>query len=378
MNILVSGAGVAGLASALALGSRGHHVTVVERASHFRVNGSPIDIRGDALDIARRLGLLDRIRENRVHATELSVFVDSDGAPIGRLPADEISDSADDLEIAREDLAHILIDALPSTVTVRLRESVHSLDDDGAGVDVVFASGESGRFDLVLGADGLHSAVRRLVFGPEQDYLHPLGFYIALADLPGAARQDRLNPVYNFPGHMATIWRYKDRALAGFGFRSDPIEYDYHDLDAQKQLLIDAFAGHTEWRIPELLDAVRADPEFYFDSVSQVRMPTWHRGRIALVGDAGYCATLLSGRGTSLALTGAYFLAAELDRAGGDHTVAFPRYETRQRPYVEFAQASVAGGSELTVPSTWEAIDARNQRIRAMSDALPVDGLVRP
>lgn len=363
MNILVSGAGLAGLSLALDLGRHGHYVTVVERANHFRVNGSPIDVRGDAIGITDRMGLLTRIREERVHATELSVFVDADGQPIGQMPVNEFDDSPDDIEIAREDLAQIMIDALPATTTIRLREHIESLSDDGDGVDVRFASGGTGRFDLVLGADGQHSAVRHLVFGPEKDYLHHLGLYIALAELPGEERADRLNPVYNFPGHMATIWRYKDKALAGLAFRSDLIDYDYHDLDAQKQILINAFAGHTEWKIPRLLDAAAADPEFYFDSVSQIRMPGWHRGRVALVGDAASCATLLSGRGTSLALTGAWFIAEELDRAGGDHTVAFERYEARQRPYVEAAQSTVGDNGELLVPSTWESISARTRRI---------------
>ena len=369
MNILVSGAGLAGLSLALDLGRHGHHVTVVERANHFRVNGSPIDVRGDAIDIADRMGLLGKIEENRVSATELSVFVDADGREIGRMPVNEFDDSDHDLEIAREDLARIMIDALPPSTTIRLREHIESLADDGAGVDVRFASGGTGRFDLVLGADGQHSAVRRLAFGPEQDYLLHLGLYVALAELPGEEMAERLNPVYNFPGHMATIWRYKNKALAGFAFRSDLVDYDHHDLDAQKKILIDAFAGHTEWKIPQLLDAASADPEFYFDSVSQIRMPSWHRGRIALVGDAAACATLLSGRGTSLALTGAWFLAEELDRAGDDHTVAFQRYETRQRPYVDFAQNSVGDTSELLVPTSWESIDARTRRITGADTA---------
>lgn len=363
MNILVSGAGLAGLALALDLGRHGHHVTVVERASHFRVNGSPIDVRGDALDIADRMGLLGQIKENRVHATELSMFVDAEGRELGQMPVNEFDDTDHDLEIAREDLAQIMLDALPASTTIRLREHIESLADDGAGVDVRFASGGAGRFDLVLGADGQHSAVRELAFGPERDYLVHQGLYIALAALPGAERADRFNPVYNFPGHMATIWRYKNKALAGFAFRSELVDYDYHDLDAQKKIVVDAFAGHTEWQIPELLDAALADPEFYFDSVSQIRMPGWHRGRIALVGDAAGCATLLSGRGTSLALTGAWFLAEELERAGGDHTAAFERYEIRQRPYVDFAQNSVADTSELLVPSSWDSINARTRRI---------------
>lgn len=367
MNILISGAGVAGLSAALDLTSRGHRVTVVEYASHFRVNGSPIDIRGDALEIADTMGLLTRIRESRVRTTELGRFVNSDGATVARVPVEEMSDSGGDIEIAREDLAHILVDVLPSTTTIRFRDSVDSLADDGDGVDVHFISGRTERFDLVLGADGLHSVVRRLTFGPERDYLRHLGLYIGLADLPGGAQPDRLNSVYNFPDHMVAIARYKDTAFTSFIFRSGLIDYDYHDIDVQKKILIDAFADHTEWKIPQLLDAVRADPELYFDSVSQIHMPTWHRGRIALVGDAAHCAALLSGRGTSLALTGAHFLAEELERSGGDHTVAFERYAARQRPYVEFAQNSVSEGGDLIVPPTWEAINARNERLHAAS-----------
>lgn len=369
MNILVSGAGLAGLSLALNLGRHGHRVTVVERSDHFRVNGSPIDIRGDAIGIAGQMGLLTRIREEQVHATELSVFIDADGREIGQMPVNEFDDTDHDIEIAREDLAQIMIDALPDTTGIRMLEHIESLSDDGDGVDVRFASGATGRFDLVLGADGLHSAVRRLAFGPEKDYLHYLGLYIALAELPGEGRSDRLNPVYNFPGHMATIWRYKDKAIAGFGFRSGLIDYDYHDLAAQKRILFDAFDGHDEWKIPQLLAAAKADPQFYFDSVSQIRMPGWHRGRIALVGDAASSATLLSGRGTSLALTGTWFLAEELDRSGDDYAAAFERYETRQRPYADAAQNMVGDNGELIVPSTQELIDARTRRILGASGA---------
>lgn len=367
MNVLVSGAGVAGLALAVNLSARGHQVTVVERSSHFRVNGSPIDIRGDSLQITEKMGLLGQIKDNRVRMSELSQFVDSNGDTIASFPADEASDSPDDVEIAREDLANILAAALPSEVTVRFLDSLDSIADDGAGVDVHFVSGLAERYDLVFGADGQHSGVRRLAFGPESDYLRHLGLYVALADLPEQARPDRMNPMYNYPGHLGGIARYKDKALAVLMFRSALLDYDYHDLGAQKKILTDAFAGHTEWKLPELLDAARRDPELYFDSVSQIHMDTWHKGRVALVGDAAHCAALLSGRGTSLALTGAYFVAEELGKSGGDHTSAFENYETRQRPYVTFAQASVGTGGATMVPETQEDLDARNERVRAMS-----------
>ncbi|TDQ47980.1 FAD-dependent monooxygenase [Actinorugispora endophytica] len=365
MNILVSGAGIAGLAAALELGTRGHDVTVVEYGRHLRLAGTPIDIRGDAVETAEKMGLLAEIRGRRLRMTESTRFVDSDGEPVGRIPVARISDSDDDIEILREDLMRILADALPDTAAICFEDSIGALAESGDGVSVRFASGRTRRYDLVVGADGQHSAVRRLVFGPEEDYLRHLGVYIALAALPDGTRSEDVNSIYNVPGRLAGTFWYKDKAVAVFQFRSEPLAYDRHDLDAQKKIVIDTFADHQSWRIPELLDAVRADPDFFFDSASQIHLPSWHRGRVVLVGDAGYSPAFLSGRGTSLALTGARILAEELDRCGGDHTAAFERYEARQRPYVTFAQDSVDGGRERMLPTSWSAIAARNEALRA-------------
>ncbi|MGR4848989.1 FAD-dependent monooxygenase [Streptomyces sp. LARHCF252] len=369
MNILVSGAGIAGLACARELGTRGHAVTVVEYARHLRLTGTPIDIRGDAIEAVDRMGLLAKIQKQRVRMSELTQFVDSAGEPVARIPLAEINDSDDDIELLREDLVRILAETLPDSVVIRFGDSMEALTDpgvNGGGVDVRFASGRTGRYDLVLGADGQHSAVRRLVFGPEEDYLRHLGVYFALADLPGEARSEGTNSIYNVPDRMAGIFRYNGKAVAVFQFRSEPIGYDHHDLGAQKKILIDAFAGYRSWRIPELLDAARADPGFFFTSASQIHLPSWHRGRVALVGDAGYGPAFLSGRGTSLALTGARFLAEELERCGNDHTAAFARYEALQRPYVSFAQDRVHSGRDRMLPSTWAAIAARNEALQAM------------
>ncbi|MCT9144513.1 FAD-dependent monooxygenase [Streptomyces violarus] len=369
MNILVSGAGIAGLACARELGTRGHTVTVVEYARHLRLAGTPIDIRGDAIEAVGRMGLLAKIQKQRVRMSELTQFVDSAGEPVARLPLAEIRDSDDDIELLREDLVRILAEALPDSAAIRFGDSMETLTDagvNGGGVDVRFASGRTGRYDLVLGADGQHSAVRRLVFGPEEDYLRHLGVYFALADLPREARSEGTNSIYNVPGRMAGIFRYNGKAVAVFQFRSELIDYDHHDLDVQKKILIDAFAGYRSWRIPELLEAARADPGFFFTSASQIHLPSWHRGRVALVGDAGYSPAFLSGRGTSLALTGARFLAEELERCGNDHTAAFARYEARQRPYVTFAQDRVHSGRDRMLPTTWAAIAARNEALQAM------------
>ncbi|UNS97892.1 FAD-dependent monooxygenase [Streptomyces tubbatahanensis] len=380
MKILVSGAGVAGLACARELGTRGHDVTVVEYARHLRLTGTPIDIRGDAIEAADRMGLLARIRERRVRMSELTQFVDGAGEPVARMPMAEVSDSDDDVELLREDLLRILAHALPDTAAIRFGDSIEALTDSGdettgggdggaedgrGGVDVRFASGRTGRYDLVIGADGQHSAVRALVFGPEEDYLRHLGVYFALAEHPGGTRSESTNSIYNVPRRMAGVFRYGGRTVAVFQFRSEALDYDHRDQAAQKRILLDAFAGYRSWRIPELLDAALADPGFFFTSASQIHLPSWHRGRVVLVGDAGYSPAFLSGRGTSLALTGARFLAEELERCGDDHTAAYPRYETRQRPYVTFAQDRVHSGRDRMLPTTWAAIAARNEALRA-------------
>jgi len=368
MRILVSGAGMAGLSAGITLGAAGHDVTLVERANHLRVNGSPIDIRGDAIEIAAKMGVLDGIRARRVDMSERIEFVDSRGGLLAEMPDTEFNDSPDDTEIPREDLAQVLRGALEPATPLRFGESIAELHDDGAGVDVRFASGARERYDIVVGADGMHSATRRLMFGPEDQFLRHLGFYVALTELPGGyANSDRRNPMYNFPGHMIGIAAYRDKALGVFMFRGPWINYDYRDLDAQKQILRDAYAGHTEWKIPEILDAAGRDDELYFDSVSLIQTSSWHRGRVVLVGDAAHCASPLSGRGTSLAMTGAWLLAQALRDHPDDIAAAFEQYEREQLPHVTYAQGTAGPGGDVLVPATQEEIDARNERLNALA-----------
>lgn len=372
MKILVSGAGMAGLSAGISLAQHGHEVTLVERADHLRVNGSPIDLRGDAVTVAGSMGVLDEIRERSITMSQALQFVGPDGVPVGTLPGDDVSESDDDLEIPREDLAEILHAALPESAHLRFGDWIESMHDDGAGVDVVFhsePSGQTERFDLVVGADGVHSAVRRMTFGPEHDYVRHLGHYVALANLPEEVEAGRASTMFNFPGGLVGIARYRDHALGVFQFRSDWIDYDHRDLDAQKAILADVYGGHDEWKVPQILAAGLRDPELYFDAACQIHMPQWHSGRIVLVGDAAACAASLSGRGTSLALTGTRILAEELDRHPGDLSAAFAGYEVRQRPYVEHAQAYATDGGDLIVPTTWAAIEERNARLGAVSVA---------
>lgn len=366
MKILVSGAGAAGLCAGIDLARAGHTVEIVERANHLRVNGSPIDVRGDALETARSMGILDAVHEQRITMTERTKFVDRSGAVVASLVMQEINETSDDIELPREDLMIILRQALPEQVDLRFEESIATLVDQGDRVAVTFTSGREGAYDIVIGADGVHSTVRRLVFGPEKEFSEPLGVYVAIANAPrqASAGDARVTEILNLPGRLAGVARYRDKALAIFEFRSDPIEYDHHDLDAQKRILSEAFAGIEDWKVPELLEAAQHDPELYFDVLAQIHMSTWHRGRVVLIGDAAHCATPMAGRGTSSALLGAWTLTEELGRHGDDIEAAFSAYEQRQRPHATAAQEFARGGADLVVPATWEAIKARNTRLR--------------
>jgi 2-polyprenyl-6-methoxyphenol hydroxylase-like FAD-dependent oxidoreductase/ketosteroid isomerase-like protein len=367
MRILVSGAGTAGLSAGIDLARSGHEVEIVERANHLRVNGSPIDVRGAAIETARSMGILDAVREHRITMTEQTTFIDRSGTAVARLAGQEINDSPDDIELPREDLVTILRRNLPEQVDLRFEESIATLADDGERVAVTFASGREAAYDIVVGADGVHSTVRRLVFGPEEEFTEHLGVYVAIGHLPDQAKSGtaRVTEILNLPGRFAGVARYRDRALGIFEFRSEPIDYDYHDLNAQKRILAAAFAGIEDWKVPELVETAQNDPDLYFDAIAQILMPSWHRGRVVLIGDAAHCATPMAGRGVSLALLGAWTLTEELERHGDDLAAAFNAYEQRQRPHAAAAQEFARGGADLMVPATWEAIEARNTRLRA-------------
>jgi 2-polyprenyl-6-methoxyphenol hydroxylase-like FAD-dependent oxidoreductase len=261
-----------------------------------------------------------------------------------------------DIEVGRGDLVRALYAATKNDVEYRFGDSVRSIAQDGSGVDVTFEHGPADRYDLVVGADGLHSQVRALAFGPESDYLRYLGLYAggALVD-PKYGVADRCL-LYNVPGRAVAVYSFGDEAGALFLFRRpEPLNYHHRDAEQHKQLVADAFAGDG-WLVPELLRDVRASADFYFDSVSQIRMRTWSRGRVTLVGDAGYGPALLSGSGSSLAMVGAYVLAGEL--AGGEGALA--RYEAAHRPLVARAQRSATSGGGVLVPRTRGAIGRRD------------------
>ncbi|GIH62439.1 FAD-dependent monooxygenase [Microbispora siamensis] len=343
-NILVSGGSVAGLTLAFWLREHGFAVTVAERAPSLRDGGYKIDIRGAALDVVARMGLLDEVRR---HSTDMQVarFVDARGRQIGTMSAQLFGGrEGDDVEIMRGDLTRLLHAATGDGVEYVFDDSVTALRETPDGVHVTFANGSPRTFDLVVGADGLHSTVRGLAFGEESRFVHDLGHYISIFTVPNHLHLDRTEMMHPAPGRSAGMYstgRGED-AKAMFLFSSPPLEYDRRDPAQQKKLLADVFSGQG-WEVPRILDAMGDAPDFYLDSISQVRMDRWSSGRVALVGDAAYAASPASGQGTSLALVGAYVLAGCLAEAVGDHAAGFAAYEREMRHFVEENQKLAAG-----------------------------------
>ncbi|WP_066369675.1 FAD-dependent monooxygenase [Herbidospora mongoliensis] len=342
-NILISGGSVAGPALAFWLRAYGFNPTVVERAPALRTGGYKIDIRGAALEVVDRMGLRDEVARN---GTDMRIarFVDATGRQLASMSAQLFGGrEGDDVEIMRGDLARILYDATENDVEYLFDDSITALEETADGVRVTFENGPPRTFDLVVGADGLHSNVRALAFGEESAYIHDLGHYISIFTVPNHLDLDRTEMMHPAPGRSAGMYstgRSGD-AKAMFLFASAPLSYDRRDIAEQRKLLAEIFAGQG-WEVPRLLDAMADAPDFYLDSISQVRMDAWSSGRVVLVGDAAYGPSPASGQGTSLALVGAYVLAGSLAAAAGDHRAGFAAYENDMRHFVEENQKLAA------------------------------------
>lgn len=346
-TVLISGASIAGPALALWLARYGATVTVVEKAPALRKGGQAVDFKGKThLEVLAKMGILDEVRSLQTGGTDQTI-VDANNNPLATIPGEF---TGGDIEIHRGDLATLLYDRTKNDCEYIFGDSITSLTDTDRGVHVTFDQAAPRTFDLVIGADGIHSNVRRLTFGPEENYVRFLGHYYALANVNMGG--DGLT--YNEPGRMVALGGPK--APSFFVFAAEELTYDRNDPDQQKKLLIDAYQNGG-WRIPEVLKKLKDSQDFYLDSISRVDMPTYTKGRVALLGDAAYGNTL-GGFGTGLAIVGAYVLAGELAQAGGDHTVAFARYNDLFRPYAKVAKKGNAG--PFLAPPTPKRIRQRN------------------
>jgi 2-polyprenyl-6-methoxyphenol hydroxylase-like FAD-dependent oxidoreductase len=362
-TVLISGAGVAGSTLAYWLARYGFQPTVVERSAGQRSSGNPVDVRGAALDVVEQMGVLTRLREAATSVSQMA-FVTASGRRNGQLPVGDPNGA--EVEVPRADLAATLYDAAREQAEFQFGDSITELRQAPDGVDVTFAKGTKRRFDLVVGADGLHSAVRRIVFGPESGYVRHLGMYVATLPLGYPAADPGTVLMYNMPGRSVSVHPVTGSAMAAFIFRSPAIPgLDNRDIEACKRIVLDAYRGGG-WEVPSLLDRVRAADDLYFDSVSRVRLPAWSQGRVALLGDAASCMSLF-GNGSSLAITGAATLARALDATPDDCASAFRAYEAEHRARVRPTQRGPLIAGLLLVPATRSGITARNLAVRLLS-----------
>ncbi|OSC38690.1 FAD-binding protein [Mycobacterium decipiens] len=357
-TVLVSGASIAGTAAAYWLGRQGYSVTVVERHPGLRPGGQAIDVRGPALTVLDRMGLLAAAEDRKTRIRGAS-FVDRDGNELFRdtesTPTGGRIDNPD-IELLRDDLVELLYGASEPTTEYLFDDSIAALDDDGDSVGVTFDRARARNFDLVIGADGLHSNVRRLVFGPEDQFIKRLGTHAAIFTVPNFLELDYWQTWHYGDSTMAGVYsaRSNNEARAALAFMDTELRIDYRDTKAQFAEVQRRMA-EDGWVRAQLLHYMRSAPDFYFDEMSQILMDRWSRGRVALVGDAGYCCSPLSGQGTSVALLGAYILAGELNAASRDgvvdHALGFANYHAEFHGFVERNQwlvsDNIPGGAPI-------------------------------
>jgi 2-polyprenyl-6-methoxyphenol hydroxylase-like FAD-dependent oxidoreductase len=351
MRVLISGAGIAGLTAAFWLRRYGFAPTIVEWAPSLVTGGYKIDVRGTALQVLRRMGIHAAVV---AASTDMqgALLVDKDGNVINEMSADAFGHRAgEDVEIVRGTLCQILMDHIAEAEFI-FGDSIRSITQASDSVRVELTRSGPREFDLVIGADGLHSNVRGLVFGDETRFVHELGLYLCVYTVPNHMHLDRLEMQYSELGRVAAIWssRGDADAKACFGFAAPSIRIDLRDRAQQQQVLKNVYDG-IGWEVPRLLELMRSAPDFYFDAAAQIRMAQWSQGRVVLAGDAGYCASPMSGQGTSLALIGAYVLAGELAAASGAYQTAFQNYEGELRPFVALNQELAVRSARLMRPN---------------------------
>jgi 2-polyprenyl-6-methoxyphenol hydroxylase-like FAD-dependent oxidoreductase len=377
-TVLISGASIAGPALAWWLHRLGFTPVVVESAPGPRPGGHAIDVRGAALQVLRAMDLAEEAEARRTRMRGVSEL-DSQGNELWRSEDFTISGGSfhlDAIEILRHDLSKILVNALPKGVETIYGDSVQFISEDADGVRVLFRTGGERRFDLVVGADGLGSNIRKLVFGPHDSFIRPFHFALAPFSSPNTIGLEDWQLTYRDGAGSCTVYTAPGneslRVSFGFAARFEDVPSDRADQIA----LVRKSCAHMGWKVPELLAAMEHAPDFYLGSFAQVKMPHWTRGRVALVGDAAYCPSPYTGQGTSLAIVGAHALAYELSKTLDDHVAAYLRYDRRMRPFVDLnhAIADLTRDERLADPEYYTSVV--EPALEAAKDAIVLPGLV--
>jgi 2-polyprenyl-6-methoxyphenol hydroxylase-like FAD-dependent oxidoreductase len=370
-NVLISGAGIAGTTLAYWLKKFGFNPIVLEHAPRLREGGYAIDFWGTGFDVAEKMGIVPDLENADIGISEV-MFVDEQNKRKGAMNYQQLKKlmRGRALTLLRSDLAKIIYDHLDKDIEIIFDHTITQIEQLENEIRVTFSGGKKMLFDLVIGADGLHSNVRDLVFGPEVQFEKYYGYYTASFTIESNVDTGRAFLTYNLPGKQAAVYSTGgNRSAAFFIFTSSQkLSYDHHNMEEQKQILRKEFE-HAAWKCPELLSKMDAAPDFYFDTVSQIRMSSWSKGRVTLAGDACDCPSLLSGQGSTLAIVGAYVLAGELKEANGNYKTAFEQYQNIFKPFLDNKQKVAQSFSKSLVPKSRFGIWVRNTFTNLM--ALP-------
>jgi 2-polyprenyl-6-methoxyphenol hydroxylase-like FAD-dependent oxidoreductase len=362
-SVLISGASFAGLTAAWWMNKLGYSVTVVEIAKLLRKGGTPVNIRDGVIEVVRRMNLLERIKSESLPPRPMT-FLDAHGSPLPLALSQAEEEPEEKYEIERDALLDMLFGEVRDHAEFLFADSISGLEESAEKVAVTFASGKQRSFSLVLGCDGTHSAVRRMCFGEESSFLLFLQCYFSLTIVKKLLIEENTSRMLNVAGKAVMLNAYNGKTDIAFCFSSEKeIDYDRRNMDEQKRMIRENFEGGG-WRTRELLDEISRCEDFYFDKLCQVRMRSWTKVRVALVGDAGYCPSPAAGMGGSVAILGAAALADALREHPEDLKAAFQTYDNSFRPTVEAIQKqAVEFGMEMFLPRSEEAIQERNVRL---------------
>lgn len=370
MKVAISGAGIAGGTLAYWLLRAGHEPILIEHAPSLRTGGYIMDFWGIGYTVAERMGILPAVREAGYQVEEVR-FVDDEGRKVGGFAVEALRNLTGGrlTSVARGALAAEIYRSVDGRVETIFDNRIAAIDEHDTGVRIMLESGESRDVDIVIGADGLHSRVRELAFGPEGRFEKDLGYRFAAFESAGyEPRDEDAYVIHAAPSRQ--IGRFSLRGgktLFLLVFRNAALKGPEPQGEAETHALLRSVFADAGWESSRVLSAMDAAEDLYFDRVSQIRMSSWHRGRIAFVGDAGMAVSVLAGEGAGLAMTEAYVLAGELARAEGDYRTAFANYESQLRPFVEGKQHAAENFASTFVPKTQLGIWLRNQATKLMT-----------
>lgn len=358
-KVLISGASFAGLSTAYWMNRLGYQVTIVEIAPALKNGGTPVNILGKTIEIVQNMGLSEQIYANRLRMEKME-FKNSED--VTQLSDYHQHREQEEYEVERDFLLQLMHGLISDNVEIVYCETITGLTENNNLIEVTFKNSATRSFDLVFGCDGIHSVVRKLWFGEEKEFSHFLQAYFSITIVNKLLIPENTTQLYSEVGKTVMLNAYNGKTDICFAYFSEKeVAYDYRNETQMRNMITEQFKD-SGWRSPELLEEISQSRSFYFDKLCQVKMPSWTKGRVALVGDAGYCPSPAAGRGGSLAIDGAAALADSFEKYNGNFELAFQDYNLSLRPFIEQVQSEVVDfGLDVLIPKTEEAVIKRNK-----------------